>query len=294
MKCALFLVLAAASCALAQEKTDVIYQATGQVAIASGAVDKALGRPVVGAPYSATITNESVQTLADGNRIVQTSTGSTARDSQGRTRQDTVLPPIGNLSAANAPHLVFIHDPLAQTSYTLNLTEKTAHKMPPLPPLPGGAVGVGGAVVAMRVGDGNGAPLPPPDEMPVATMAASEPGAGAFFERRIVVQEQGQAITEDLGSQTMEGVPVKGMRTTHTIPAGQIGNELPITIVTEVWTSPDLKTVVYSKRSDPRMGEQTFRLTNIVRAEPNASLFTVPADFKIVDDPAPILYRARQ
>jgi hypothetical protein len=31
------------------------------------------------------------------------------------------------------------------------------------------------------------------------------------------------------------------------------------------------------------MGEQTFRLTNIVRVEPNPSLFTVPADFKIVD-----------
>ena len=292
MKRALLLVFAAASCAFAQEKTDVIYHATGQVAIAGGAFGKASG-PVAGAPYSATITNESVQTLADGNRIVQTSTGSTARDSQGRTRQDTVLPPIGNLSAANAPHLVFIHDPVAQTSYTLNLTDKTAHKMPPLPPLPGGAVGEGGAVVAMRVGDGNGAPLPPPDEMPV-TIAAPEPGAGAFFEKHMVVEERGQVSTEDLGSETMEGIPVKGTRTTRTIPAGQIGNEGPITIVSEVWMSPDLKTVVYSKRSDPRIGEQTFRLTNIVRAEPNPSLFTVPADFRIVDDPAPIMYRTKQ
>ena len=85
-----------------------------------------------------------------------------------------------------------------------------------------------------------------------------------------------------------------GKRTTRTIPAGQIGNEKPISIVTEVWTSPDLKTVVYSKRSDPRMGEQTFRLTDIVRNEPNPSLLTVPADFKIVDAPAPIFYRTKQ
>jgi hypothetical protein len=89
-------------------------------------------------------------------------------------------------------------------------------------------------------------------------------------------------------------VLVKGVRTTHTIPAGQIGNEQPIAIVNEVWTSPELKAVVYSKRSDPRIGEQTFRLTNIVRAEPNPSLFTVPADFRIVDDPAPIVYRTKQ
>jgi hypothetical protein len=288
---ALLLVIVATSCTFAQDKGDVIYQTAGQVAIAGGAFDKASG-PVVGAPYSATITNESVQTLADGNRIVQTSTGSTARDSQGRTHHDTVLPAIGNLSAANAPHLVFIHDPVAQSSYTLNLTEKTAQKMPALPPLPGGATGVAGATVTMRV-EGNGAPLQFPDAMPAIVAA---PGAGAFFEKHLDIdrQEKVQVDTEDLGSQTMEGVLVNGVRTTHTIPAGQIGNERPITIVTEVWTSPDLKTVVYSKRSDPRMGEQTFRLTNIVRTEPSPSLFTVPADFKIVDGPQPIFYRTKQ
>src|SRR6266849_799100 len=203
MKRALLLVLAAASCAFAQEKGNVIYQTTGAVgAVASGGFDRASG-PVLGAPYSATITNESIQTLADGNRLVQTSTGSTARDSQGRTRQDTVLPPIGNLSAANAPHLVFIHDPVAQASYTLNLSEKTAQKMPALPPLAGGTAGAGGATVTMRVVEGNGPPLPPPDAMPT-TMAA--PAPGVFFEKHLMTSDQDRGNTEDLGSQTMEGV----------------------------------------------------------------------------------------
>ena len=269
----------------------MIYQSTGAVgAVASGGFDRASG-PVLGAPYSATITNESIQTLADGNRLVQTNTGTTARDSQGRTRQDTVLPAIGNLSAADAPHLIFIHDPVAQTSYTLNLTEKTAQKMPALPPLAGNTAGVAGATVSMRVVEGNGPPLPPPDAM-LTTMGA--PAPGVFFEKHLITSAQDEGNSEDLGSQTMEGVIVSGVRTTHTIPAGQIGNDRPITIVTEVWTSPDLKTVVYSKRSDPRMGEQTFRLTNIVRTEPNPSLFTVPADFKIVDGPQPIFYRTKQ
>ena len=289
MKCALLLVLITASCAFAQEKGNVIYTTGAAGIVAAGGFDGASG-PILGAPYSATITNESIQTLADGNRLVQTSTGSTARDSQGRTRQDTVLPPIGNLSAANAPHLIFIHDPIAQTSYTLNLTEKTAQKMPALPPLGGGTAGVGGTVVAMKV-EGNGAPLPPPDAM-ATTVAAS--GPGVFFEKHLSTTGQDQGNTEDLGSETMEGVLVNGVRMTHTIPAGQIGNDRPITIVSEVWTSPDLKTVVYSKRSDPRMGEQTFRLTNIVRTEPSSSLFAVPADFKIVDGPQPIFYRTKQ
>ena len=68
----------------------------------------------------------------------------------------------------------------------------------------------------------------------------------------------------------------------------------PISIVIEVWTSPELKTIIYSKRSDPRMGDQTFRLTNISRTDPDPSLFTVPADFKIVEGPQPIIYRANQ
>src|SRR5271166_716839 len=130
MKYTLFFLLAASSCTFAQEgmRTNVVYQSagTGPVTTMAG---KAFGPPVQGAPYSATIINESVQTLADGNRIIQSNTGTTARDAQGRTRQDAALPAIGNLSAANAPHIVFIMDPVAQTSYTLNLTDKTAQKL---------------------------------------------------------------------------------------------------------------------------------------------------------------------
>jgi hypothetical protein len=269
--------------------------------------------PVVGAPYSATVTNESVQTLADGNRIVQSSSGTIARDSQGRTRQDTMLPPIGNLSAANAPHLIFIHDPVAQTSYTLNLTDKTAQKMPvpPLPPLPlpllnGKGDGLDVAIADVAIASGaevsRGARGPAgagPDALYIQTndMAAASgqlPPPPMIAQKVFLTNDQGQATTEDLGSQTMEGVFVTGVRTTRTIAAGQIGNDKPISIVTEVWTSPDLKTIVYSKRSDPRMGEQTFQLTNITRAEPDASLFTVPADFKLVEGPKPILYRMNQ
>jgi hypothetical protein len=263
---------------------------------------------VVGAPYSATVTNESVQTLADGNRIVQSSSGTIARDSQGRTRQDTMLPPIGNLSAANPPHLIFIHDPVAQTSYTLNLTDKTAQKMPvpPLPLLPppllngkGDGLDVAIASSAEVSRDARGPAGPGPDALYIQTndMAAASgqlPNPPMIAQKIFLTNEQGKATTEDLGSQTMEGVFVTGMRTTRTIPAGQIGNDKPISIVTEVWTSPDLKTIIYSKRSDPRMGELTFQLTNITRAEPDASLFTVPADFKLVEGPKPIIYRSNQ
>jgi hypothetical protein len=299
LKPALILILAGAPCAFAQDPGNTVYR-TGQMggtlsmqgagpgtAVAWSAFDKGASTPVQGAPYSATITNESVQTLADGNRIVQTSSGSTARDAQGRTRQETALPPIGNLSAANAPRLVFIHDAVAQTSYTLNLTDKTAQKLSVFST--SGSPPVGGPNVAfMRMESGGvttAGPVPGPGALPPLPMTV---------QGTLIANDQSKVSTEDLGSQTMEGIIVNGVRTTRTIPAGEIGNERPITVVTEVWTSPDLKTVVYSKRSDPRMGEQTYQRPNLVRAEPDASLFTVPGDFKIVEGPQRIIYQPKQ
>ena len=86
---------------------------------------------------------------------------------------------------------------------------------------------------------------------------------------------------EDLGTQTINGVAAQGQRFTHTIPAGQIGNEKAITIVHEIWYSNDLQRVVMSKRSDPWSGESTYSLTNIQRTEPNALLFSVPSDYTV-------------
>jgi hypothetical protein len=91
-------------------------------------------------------------------------------------------------------------------------------------------------------------------------------------------------ITESLGNETIEGVDCEGTRSTLTIPAGQIGNELPIVITSERWYSPKLQTVVLSKRHDPRIGDTTFKLVGISQSEPPASLFQVPADYDVIVD----------
>jgi hypothetical protein len=289
MKYTLICAVAAASCVFAQTEMKQV------VTMSNVAGGFASTSPMQGAPYSATVVNESIQTLADGNRIVQHTSGTTARDSQGRTRQDMSPPPIGNMSAADAPRIVFIQDPVAQTAYTLNLTDKTAHKMPtpPAGPPPPPGLATGAKIKMLAAGPMAAGPMAAGQLAagPVTVGAMAMPGLltgpGTVIYRSNVGKDQGEAKTEDLGSQTMEGVMAQGTRTTRTIPAGEIGNDKPIEMVTEVWTSPDLKTIVYSKRSDPRMGDQTFRLTNIVRSEPDASLFTVPSDYKIVDGSEP-------
>jgi hypothetical protein len=113
----------------------------------------------------------------------------------------------------------------------------------------------------------------------------SQASGGVMFNRveAVTTMPSETPVVESLGTQFMEGVAVEGTRTTLTIPAGQIGNELPINMVSERWFSPDLKVLVMSRQSDPRFGETTYRLTNINRSEPSPQLFEIPANFTVVD-----------
>ena len=91
---------------------------------------------------------------------------------------------------------------------------------------------------------------------------------------------RGKGETKSLGTREFDGVKADGKLTTHTIPAGEIGNEKPIVVTSERWFSPDLHVVVYAKTSDPRAGETIYRLSGVKRGEPPADLFKVPADYK--------------
>ena len=73
----------------------------------------------------------------------------------------------------------------------------------------------------------------------------------------------------------------EGIRVTRTIPAGAIGNDKPIEVVTERWYSSDLQIAVMTIHTDPMMGTVTSKLVNVIRGDPDASLFQVPSDYKI-------------
>lgn len=204
-----------------------------------------LGRKTVtGAPFSANFSQQTTETLADGNHIQRTTTGTIARDSNGRTHRDLTLPAIGPWATAGAtpPHVVLISDPVAGMDYILQTDRKVAHEFP---------------TPAGKAGKGPGGPPP------------------------FVQERQNESTSVSLGTQMVNGVSADGTRTTRTIPAGAIGNEKPIVITVERWYSPDLQMNVLIKRSDPRTGDNIFQLTNIVRSEPDASLFQVPSDYTV-------------
>lgn len=244
-------------------------------------------KPVKGAPYSAQAITETRQRLADGNEIVNKSETTVYRDTQGRTRREQNLKTIGGLAGAPAVQLITISDPVAGASYTLDPVARTARKSvfnsffiggsggasPSISVTGGGA----GAVTFSRTeGAGGGTGY---------TLSTSPGGQVTAGGDRVTLTRQAveNVKREDLGTQTIEGVEATGTRSTITIPAGEIGNERPIDIVTERWYSKELQTTVMSRRSDPRTGETIFRLTNINRSEPAGSLFEVPGDYKVTE-----------
>ncbi|HEX4944050.1 MAG TPA: hypothetical protein VFV55_06820 [Usitatibacteraceae bacterium] len=84
----------------------------------------AAARTVKGAPYSADIATEANQTLADGNVIARKTTGRVYRDSEGRTRQETVVN--GEVKS------IQIGDPVEGTAVMLLPGSKRAVRMPHL------------------------------------------------------------------------------------------------------------------------------------------------------------------
>jgi hypothetical protein len=115
---------------------------------------------------------------------------------------------------------------------------------------------------------------------------------GMTFERQLLTKSDSKNTKkEDLGKQTIEGVEAVGTRFTTTIAAGEVGNEQPISVVFEKWYSEELQTVVMTRSTDPRFGENTYRLTNINRGEPAHSLFEVPADYTLKETVPDIRYK---
>ncbi len=216
---------------------------------------------VKGAPFSGEFVTETVQQLADGNRITSKRSEVYARDGEGRTRRE-----MGPMT--------FIHDPVAKMDLILENQRKTARKVM-LPDLPAGEQSKNLMVF-------NSAAPPPPGgpgqrmmtvtrAMPAMRLAEGE---ASKFETK----------TEPLGKRMIEGTEAEGTRTTVTIPAGAVGNELPLVTVSERWMSTELKTLVLSTRKDPQMGETTYRLTNLRKGEPSRLLFEMPADYTLATE----------
>lgn len=208
---------------------------------------------VVGAPYSGEKVVENDQSLADGTHVRNSTSSKVWRDSAGRVRAEWPLRSTNPDSQATLT-MVQISDPAAHSLYVLDSVNKVAHRQ------------------ELKV---SAEPLGP---RPVRT----PPDAAALQPRHS--SGKVELIFEDLGNRSMEGLIVEGSRDTTIRPVGEMGNDHPMTEVNETWKSPELRLVVYQRRTGPMIGEVINKLTNIGRNEPDAALFQVPPDYTVVDE----------
>jgi hypothetical protein len=250
-------------------------------------------------PYSASSITETVQILADGNRISQRNEAKVFRDSAGRTRREQTLGGFGSWPIAGEPvTLINIHDPVADKSYSLDPAARTAREFRSLRlTLPSGGAGSEGEADQVMTFTAPAAPPPVPPASGIAVFQAervavggvtSSFGGGVAVTRSVTPLGMGSPQAgEDLGSQVLEGLLVQGTRFTMVMPSGALGNDRPIEIVTERWYSPDIEAVVWQRHFDPRFGETSYRLVNVVRGEPSPDLFMVPQGYELATGGGP-------
>jgi hypothetical protein len=238
-------------------------------------------------PYTAEFKTTHVQTLANGTTITRETKEVMARDSQGRTMNETTRIP----DSPDQPAITFVNvsDDVNHTQSNWNSDGKRVRvmKMPPDRPRgtcwstisPGLTMGIG--------------PMPPPPPPPApAAVAPGGGGMGAGGVAGVIFSGPAQGsnaapirpVHEDLGTDTIMGVEVRGYRITRTTPAGRIGNDRPLVSTTETWMAPSLGLAIRQITDDPQTGKMTREVVSLDLSEPDPSVFQPPADYEVITE----------
>jgi hypothetical protein len=204
--------------------------------------------PKANAPFSLLLQTEWVRTLPDGGTITLESQRRVARDPNGRIYEERwfLVPKSGKIKSEMTT--IQISDPNAHTLYNCFMLDKKNQCE---------LVGYSPSTSAVYNFQG-----PPTGKLPVA---------------------MGSTIHEDLGKQLVAGVEATGTRDSVIYNPNVFGNDRKVTIEREFWYSPKLGINLISKRSDPRIGTQTFTATNLILSDPDPKLFELPEGFKVID-----------
>jgi hypothetical protein len=206
--------------------------------------------------YTAEYKITNVKTLVNGSTITRESTETVALDSHGRRMTTTTTVPLSGDQTPKSSVSVF--DPVARTNSSWTVPGQKA------------------TVVSM--------PVPGAPQNCAATAPVRIPRDSQTQSERV------RPTVEDLGTETIQGVEARGRRMTSTTPAGTVGNDAPLVNTIETWTAiaPGLRGLVARQVvENPLLGKMTKELTNFTQAEPDISVFQPPADYEIVNKPAP-------
>ena len=206
--------------------------------------------PKAKAPFSLILETEWARGLADGGTITIANKRKIARDAAGRIYQERwLLVPLDGKQQSRMT-AIQISDPLTHTLYScFPLDSKKRCQLVTYTPSPGTVFNF---------------------------TAPTSSGQ--------VISDYGDTVWLDLGKQLVSGVEAVGKRVTEHYKPGNFGNDREMTIEREFWFSPTLGFNLLSKRSDPRIGKQTFTVTNLILSDPDLQLFQLPEGYSVVDD----------
>lgn len=204
--------------------------------------------PKAKAPFSLVLQTEWVKTLPDGGTITTENQRRIARDSEGRIYEERwfLVPKNGKIKSGMTT--IQISDPHAHTLYNCFMLEPVHQCM----------------------------------------LSAYSPSTDAVYNFQggktgPLADDAGSVVHEDLGKQLISGLEAEGTRDSVIYNPDVFGNNRKVTIEREFWYSPKLGFNLISKRSDPRIGTQTFTVTNLILSEPDPKLFELPEGYKVVD-----------
>jgi hypothetical protein len=193
--------------------------------------------PVPNAPFSAQQVEERTRTAPDGTLTTKVIASQVYRDSAGRTRIEW--------RALDAPRgaydVVYLIDPVSWSATILLVGPKVASQ----------------------------------NTVPRSSPGGFQVGLPAVGERLPATEWQTKA--ESLGTKIVEGIEVRGTRTTQTAEG-----KPPLTAVWETWSSQALGLKLIVEASGPDW-KHTAKLRNLDRNEPDPSLFVIPPDYTVQD-----------
>jgi hypothetical protein len=202
--------------------------------------------PIPNHPFSATLDTEWVQYTGGGGTITLVNERPIVRDSQGRIYQErwALVPKSGR--AKSQRMIIQIADPNQHTLYSCATFRH---------------------ICELETYD------------PTHELAAAEPPKP--IPNGTVVKDQ--LTIEDLGTRTIAGVETLGRRETIIIDVGVMGNDQPLTSITETWRSQELAINLVSTRTGPMIGKQNFTIVDLSAVEPDPELFKVPQGYEFRD-----------
>jgi hypothetical protein len=203
--------------------------------------------PIPHSPFSATLATEAVKYAADGTTMTFVNERHIARDTLGRIYEERwfLVPKNGNVqSKMNWIQLI---DPNQHTLYNCSPARHMCDLL---------------------------------SYDPASDLAAALPKKGSSGP---LPHGDGNIASEDLGTRTIAGIETAGTRKTVISNAGTMGNDQPLTSMSEYWHSASLGINLLSIRSSPFFGKQTFTITELTTGDPDPQMLELPTGFKVND-----------